>query len=394
MSSMADILIVGCGLSGSVLARYCAEKLNKKVLIWEQRNHIAGNMYDYIDDHGIMVQKYGPHAFHTNKEYIFRYLCQYENWIPYRLTTAAYINNKFTPTPFNFKTIDDYYPSRFANLLKDKLVNAFYPRKAATILELLNYKDNAIKEYANFLLENDYKPYAAKQWEIPFSEIDISIFKRMPIRFSYKTEYYEDTYQIAPINGYTQFFNKLLNHPNICVKLGINALDHLSINSSKDKLLIDGISDNTIIIYTGMLDDLLGKIEGDLPYRSLLFEWKHEATNSFQDYPIVAYPQAKDFTRITEYKKLPHQNVVGTTYALEYPLPYCAGKLNEPYYPVLTNDSKNKYEIYKEKSMKIKNLYCCGRLADFKYYYMDQALERALSVCGQLKKKYKSGEIK
>ena len=138
------------------------------------------------------------------------------------------------------------------------------------------------------------------------------------------------------------------------------------------------------IIYTGALDELFDNCYGKLPYRSLRFEWKYEDIDSKQDAPVVAYPQAEGFTRITEYKKLPVQDVKGTTYAVEYPLSYNENVKMEPYYPVLTEKSQRIYSKYLEKASNIKNLFLAGRLADFKYYNMDQALERALNICKEL----------
>lgn len=377
-----DVLVVGCGLTGSVISRYLAENLNKKVIIWDRRSHIGGNMYDYYDEHGILVHRYGPHIFHTEKKEIYDYICQYNKWDYFKLTYMAEMNGKFTPTPFNYQTIDDYYSKEEAADLKRRLKDIFGDRKTATVVEVLNCSDEKVRGYAKFLFDNDYSLYTAKQWGVPASEVDPSILKRVPLRFSYDTGYFDDEYQVMPATTYTDFFKNLLDHPNIEVKLGIEALEHLTIQS--DELLIDGVKAEIPVVYTGALDELFGLTEGKLPYRSLRFEWKYEDIDSKQDAPVVAYPQEKEFTRITEYKKLPIQNVKGTTYAIEYPLQYDETSNMEPYYPVLTEDSQKMYKKYLEKAKRVDNLYCAGRLADFKYYNMDQALERALGLCKQL----------
>ena len=385
-----DFLIIGCGLTGSVIARHLAEECNKKVLIWERRNHIGGNMYDYKDEHGILIHKYGPHAFHTNKEYLFNYVCKFSNWIPYKLTTTAYMNKKFTPTPFNFKTIDDYYSFKEAEEVKEKLLFEYPNREFVDIVELLSSENKTIKEFAEFLFENDYRPYAAKQWDVPIENIDVSVLKRVPIRLSYRKEYFDDKHQAMPENGYTDFFNKLLYHKNIEIELEVDALKRLSIDFENNICLLDGVKTNIKIIYTGALDELFNQGEGSLPYRSLKFDYKYKEIDSFQDSPIVAYPQENNFTRITEYKKLPVQNVLGTTYIIEYPLPYKANEKNEPYYPVLTEESQKEYRSYKEKADKIKNFYYGGRLGDFKYYNMDETLERALEMCKKIEEDIKN----
>lgn len=376
-----DCLIIGCGLTGSVIARYLAEDLGKKVVILERRNHIAGNMYDYVDEHGILVHKYGPHTFHTTKQPLYDYVCRYGDWDPYYLTCLAQINGIFTPSPFNFQTIDDFFSAKQAQLIKYRLTQAYPDEANVTIVELLEHNDDVIREYANFLFEKDYKLYTAKQWGISPSDIDISVLKRVPVRLSYKREYFTDPYQVMPRISYTTFFKTLLDHQNIKVELGIDALTHLQVTFTGNELLLDGIPIKIPVVNTGALDELFGGFEEPLPYRSLRFDWKYAEISSFQDAPVVAYPEAEGFTRITEYKKLPIQDVHGTTYAVEYPLPYQVNKTTEPYYPVLTAESQKHYTIFKNKAKAINNLYCCGRLADYKYYNMDQALERALEVC-------------
>lgn len=376
-----QILIVGCGLCGSVIARQLAEQGNH-VVILERRNHIGGNMYDYVDEHGFLVQKYGPHAFHATKKALYDYICRYEQWRDYRLTCGAVWDGKYTPTPFNFTTIDTFYPQDKAKRLKEKLKAAFGERETATVTEVLEHPVPEIREYAQYLFENDYAPYTAKQWGISASAIDPSVLKRVPLRFSYGEGYYDDEYQVLPKHSFTRFFENLLNHPSIQVKLGIEALDHLQIQ--EEKLVVNGQHIQSPVVYTGALDELFGCVYGRLPYRSLRFEWRYEETDSLQNAPVVAYPQEAGYTRITEYKKLPIQDKPGTSYALEYPLAYLKDSGAEPYYPVLTAESQRQYEQYKALAQRIPNLVCCGRLADFKYYNMDQALERALTVCKEL----------
>lgn len=376
-----DCLVIGCGLSGAVLARHLAEQ-GKQVVIWERRDHIGGNMYDYVDAHGILVQQYGPHIFHTCLEDVWEYMNRFEQWQPYKLICGAVWDGKYTPTPFNFTTIDTFYPADKAAALKEKLQSAFAGRETATVVEVLEHPDPDIRGYAQFLFDNDYAPYTAKQWGVEPSQIDPSVLKRVPLRFSYNQGYFSDPHEAMPVHSFTHFFRNLLDHPNIRVELGVEALEHLKADGSH--LLLDGEEVTFPVVYTGALDELFGCVHGRLPYRSLRFEWKHEDIDSLQDAPVVAYPKDPGFTRISEYKKLPVQNVKGTTYALEYPLPYKEGAQMEPYYPVLTEDSQKQYAQYKEMADAIPNLICCGRLADFKYYNMDQALARALDICKTL----------
>lgn len=374
-------LVVGCGLTGAVIARELAEQ-GAKVEIWERRSHIGGNMYDYVDEHGFLVQKYGPHAFHTTKKELYEYVCRYEQWQEYRLTCGAVWDGKYTPTPFNFTTIDTFYSPEQARDLKEKLGQAFRGRETATVVEVLEHPDPDIRAYAEYLFEKDYAPYTAKQWGITPEEIDPSVLRRVPLRFSYREGYFDDLYQVMPRHSYQIFFENLLNHPNILIKLDVDALEHMSVR--ENRLWLNGSLVEYPVVYTGALDELFGCVYGRLPYRSLRFEWRYTENDSEQKAPVVAYPQESGYTRITEYKKLPPQCGTGSSYAVEYPLPYRDGMMAEPYYPVLTKESREKYEKYDVLAKRVPNLICCGRLADFQYYNMDQALERALRVAVQI----------
>ena len=376
-----DCLVVGCGLTGSVIARQLAER-GKKVFIWERRNHTGGNMYDYVDKHGFLVQKYGPHTFHTKEKSLYDYICRFEEWQKYKLICGAMWDGKYTPTPFNFTTIDTFFPAEQARRLKRKLEVAFDGRKTATVVEALTHPDPDVRAYAEYLFKNDYAPYTAKQWGISAEEIDSSVLKRVPLRFSYKNGYFDDAYQVMPVHSYSYFFDKLLSHPNIEIKLNTNALEHLRIHEGN--LLLDGQPVFFPVVYTGALDELFGCVYGKLPYRSLRFEWKYEKQKNLQPVPVIAYPQEKECTRIIEYKKLPHQQGVGTSYAIEYAQSYQGGN-NNPYYPMLTKESLALRQQYKCLAETIQNLFCCGRLGDFEYYNMDQALKRALSICEEIK---------
>lgn len=373
-----DVIVVGCGLSGAVAAREFAEK-GKKVLVLERRNHIGGNMYDYVNKDGILVHKYGPHTFHTKNKALCDYMCKYAEWEEYHLTCGAEINGKYTPTPFNFQTIDDFFDPEKAAAIKNAIKTEYPNQDFATVVELLNHQNALIREYAQFLFDNDYSLYTAKQWGVSPKEIDPSVLKRVPVRFNYDIGYFDDDYQVMPKISFTAFFENLLNHQNIKVQLDTDAKKIISLDEEKQCILVNQKVFSGTVVYTGPIDELFNCKFGKLPYRSLRFEWKTENLKSFQDAPVVAYPQAEGFTRITEYTKLPYQDVGDkTSYAVEYSVQYEEGKTNEPYYPVLTEESQRMYEEYKIEADKYSGLICCGRLGDFKYYNMDQALERVL----------------
>ncbi len=369
-----DALVIGAGITGAVIARQLAEK-GQSVEIWDRRSHIAGNMYDHVDDYGIRVHDYGPHIFHTSDQEVYDYVKRFALWQQFKLECGAQILGKTVFTPFNFETIDSFYSKEEGNRLKKKL-NERYGHDSVSVLDVMNDKDPDISGYGKFLFEHDYSLYTAKQWGVSPDEIDPSVLTRVKINMNYGRGYFSDKWQMMPEKGYTCFIESILNHPNIHVRLNVDALDHLMVQGNQ--ILLDGNLLEKPLIYTGALDELFHCSEGPLPYRSLRFEWFHIEQNSYQEMPVVAYPEAKGYTRITEYKKLPVQNVKGTTCAKEYSLVYQPDKKQEPYYPIPSASTTAAYQKYALLAERIPNLYPCGRLADYRYYNMDQALKRAL----------------
>ena len=373
--------IVGSGIVGCVLARELAIA-GAKVTIFERRSHTGGNVYDYKDAHGIQVHLYGPHIFHTKIDRVWPYVTKYCQFKDYNLVCGSVMDGKCVPTSFDFESVDTFFPEE-ADTIKEHIKMVFREQKSASVLEMLESEDEYVKKFAQYLYDKDYAPYTAKQWGISPDKVDRQIFKRVPVLFSYGSKYFDDPYQAMPVKGYMDLIDNLLNHENIEVNMGIDALEHIKIKDGE--IYLDNNKIDGTVIYTGPIDELFECRFGKLPYRSLRFEWKYEDIESFQPMPVVAYPQAEGYTRITEYKKLPVQDVRGTTYAVEYPIPYIQGESNEPYYPVLTQESKELFDKYSELANSVKNLICCGRLADFKYYNMDLAINRALEVADEIK---------
>ncbi len=371
-------LVIGCGLSGSVIARHLAEK-GEQVTIWERRNHIGGNMYDYVDDNGILVHKYGPHVFHTDSELEYKYMKKYGDWISFPIKCRVEMLGKVTPSPFNFQTIDDYYSKEDGDFLKSELLEEYRNRDKVTIVEMLQSGNNVVKKFADFLFEHDYSLYTAKQWGMRPEDVDPGILKRVPVLLSYKDGYFDDKWQMVPSDGYTEWFKKLLCHKNIRVELNTEAMDRLSIKNKA--VYLDDKLFSGVVIYTGPIDELFNKKYGTLPYRSLEFKWRTVHMYRHLAAALVAYPEAEGYTRITEYNHFPQKEEKNvSSLAYEYPLMYEEGTQMEPYYPLLTADSKQKYELYEEEAAGVTNLVVAGRLARFKYYNMNQALAAALEV--------------
>lgn len=385
MDKLEEIIIVGSGFAGSIMARLFAEQ-GRRIQVIEKREQIAGNMCDYIDENGIRIQKYGPHIFHTSIESVYQFLSQYTELEPYQLKCEVLIEGISTPSPFNFRTIDQFYNPKEAEELKNALVS-YYKKESATVLEMLNCEVDCIREYAKFLFEKDYGPYTAKQWGKTYKEIDPSILSRVPVVFHYKDTYFYDKYEGIPRDGFQAMFESILDHPNITVSLNEDALEHITIDEEKSSLLYDGVQKT--IIYTGAIDELFDYKFGKLPYRSLYFEYETHKVKDYQNVAIVAHPTDAQYTRITEYTKLPFQDVGNkTVIAKEYSILYDKNSIGggyEPYYPVLTESSIDAYRRYKEYSTMFGNLILCGRLADFKYYNMDSVIDRTLKLFQEIK---------
>lgn len=375
-----DFIIAGAGLSGSVFARIMAEQ-GHHVLILERRNHIAGNAYDEKNKTGILIHKYGPHIFHTNDEDVYQFVNRFSEWIPFKLKCEVEMCGKSTPSPFNFKTIDQFYEPEKASLIKQSLRLAYPDQVVVTVVELLNSDNTLIREYAQMLFDNDYSLYTAKQWGISPSQIDISVLKRVPVRLDYESMYFTDKYECMPQCGYTEFVKNMITHPNITIRTNTDALDMVTLN--ENSLSFNGLDVNPDchFVYTGPIDRLFNYKFGELPYRSLRFDYQTLPKDSFQNAPVVAYPQVKDYTRITEYKKLPVQDILGkTTIAVEYPIQYNLKDGTEPYYPIPTETNSKIYQQYLSAAAKYSNLILCGRLAEYKYYNMDQAIASVLKT--------------
>ncbi len=376
---MYDAIIVGAGLAGGIIARKLADD-GKRVKIVERRKHIAGNIYDY-NYKGVRIQKYGPHVFHTNDVQIYDFIAKYTNPVPYETRCEAVIDGIATPSPFNFKTIDQFYSVQEAETLKKRLLEYYGNKKYITVLEMLKCKDQLIRSYANFLFEKDYKLYTAKQWGVPPYEIDPLVLERVPIALSYRDTYFDNKFEFIPENGFTDFYQNLIDSERIECETGVDARKHIRFKGNK--VNYDG--KEACVIYTGALDELFDYKFGILAYRSLKFDIRSYKRKSMQNVAIVAYPQAKEYTRITEYTKMPYQKCDNTVIAVEYPLPYVKRQRCEPYYPVLTQESLKCYEKYKEYAHRYNNLIFLGRLADYKYYNMDQVVLRAMEVYNSMK---------
>ena len=381
----ADVLVVGAGFAGAVSARELAEK-GQKVVVIDRRDHIGGNAYDYMEE-GIRIHQYGPHIFHTSHQNVYEYLSRYTEWYPYQHHVLGHIRGKLAPIPFNFESIDNCFTKDKAERLRSKLQNHFPGERRLTITELLKVKDPDIKELADFVFENVFKHYTMKQWGIAAEDIDPAVVARVPIKLSYKDGYFDDKYQVMPKDGYTPIFQRLLAHPNITLRLEVEAKDILDIREGK--IWVEEKEFTGKVIYTGMVDELFDYALGELPYRSLDFVLERHA-GTFQREATENYPGPQEvvaYTRITEYKHLMNQEPLDHTFIhREFPLPYQkdAVKGNIPYYPIFTPANQELYHRYVDLAAHFPQLFLLGRLAEYKYYNMDTIVARALQLSSKL----------
>ncbi len=357
-----DIIIVGAGLSGCVLAERFANLQNKKVLILEKRNHIGGNCYDYIDENDILINKYGAHLFHTNYDDVWDYINKFDKWVRWEHKVVGLVDNQIIPIPVNITTVNMLCNE---NIQNENEMNIWLEKNQIKYDNIQNSEEVAKSRVGEILYNKIFKDYTFKQWSKYPHELKPEVLERIPIRNNFDDRYFSDKYQALPYKGYTHFFEKLIDNSNIDVKLNIDFLE-----------IKNNIPNNKIIIYTGPIDHYFSDLGYEkLEYRSINFvEERYKNMNYYQSNSVVNYPESNvDFTRIIEYKHFLNQQSQHTTIVKEY-----TTDIGDPYYPVLNDKNIKLYEKYKELANKEKNIHFIGRLANYKYFNMDQAIKNAL----------------
>ncbi len=363
-------LVVGAGLSGATIARKLAEELNQEVVVIDAKNHVAGNCFDYRDENGIMIHKYGSHIFHTNNEDVWSFLKRFADFNQYMHKVVAIIDGIETTIPFNFNTLYNVFPKTMAKRLEEKLLGRFSYNKKIPILEFKKQDDEDLKYLADYVYEKVFLHYTTKQWGVSPNDVDGAVTARVPVYLSKDNRYFQDKYQGIPLQGYTKMVNNILNHPNIEIRLGLKYKD---CNEKWDR-----------IFYTGAIDEFFDYKFGQLPYRSVKFKFEEHDREFYQQNSVVNYPCNYDFTRIHEYKHYLNDKSSKTVIAKEYSEAFEVGK-NERYYPIPNDTNETLYAKYKEEAEKLENVYFLGRLGDYKYYDMDKTVYRALELFNKVK---------
>lgn len=365
------ILVVGAGFSGAVLAERIASVIGRRVLVVDQRPHIAGNAYDGLDDHGVLIHKYGPHIFHTNSQRVAVYLSQFTGWTPYEHRVRGLIDGEWVPLPFNLTSFEILFGQAEGQRLIKLLTDEFGSNVKVPILDMRNSASVDIRRVADRIYEKVFLHYTIKQWGLRPEELDASVSARVPVLLARDDRYFQDSFQFMPTDGYTALFTRMLTHPRIEVQTGVSYLNAVA-SEAFDR-----------IVFTGPIDEFFSHRHGALPYRSIRFDMRTEAaTEPIQRWTVENYPTPAEqhpFTRSTEFRLLTgQQGIAHTTRAFEYPEAFETGK-NEPYYPIPRADNRALFRLYEADARKLKTVHFVGRLADYNYYNMDQAVASALA---------------
>ena len=362
---MFDWLVVGAGFAGSVLAERLASQRGDTVLVVDRRAHIGGNAFDWYDEAGILVHRYGPHIFHTNAEAIVAYLSQFTAWRPYEHRVLAQVDGQLVPIPINLDTINRLYGLD----LTSQQMEQFLAERRESVEEVRTAEDVVVGTVGRELYEKFFQGYTRKQWGVDPSQLSKSVTARVPTRTNRDDRYFSDRFQSMPAGGYTRMFQKMLAHPNIKVML------------QSDYRQVRHVIPHRRLIYTGPIDEFFDFRLGKLPYRSLRFEHVTLDRPQFQPVAVVNYPQTEAFTRITEYKHMTGQRHPQTSLTYEYPT-----NEGDPYYPVPRPENELLYKRYEALAAQQTDAIFVGRLATYRYYNMDQVIGQALTAFNRIQK--------
>lgn len=359
-SGVYDYLIVGAGFAGSVIAERLAEGLGRRVLLIDRRDHIAGNAYDHYDAAGVLVHRYGPHIFHTNAQRIVDYLSRFTEWRPYEHRVLARVDGQLVPIPINLSTLNALYGLSMNSVEAEQ----FLAERAEPVATIRTSEDVVVNQIGRELYEKFFRGYTRKQWGLDPSALDKSVTSRVPTRTNEDDRYFTDTFQIMPLHGYTQMFERMLDHPRIDLLL-----------STDFKHVRDAVKYRHVI-YCGPIDEYFDFQLGRLPYRSLRFEHQTLEQERYQPVAVVNFPDPEvPYTRITEYKHLTGQTHPSTSISYEFP---CDD--GDPYYPVPRPENAELYKRYRALAEQTPNVTFLGRLGTYKYYNMDQVVGQALAL--------------
>jgi UDP-galactopyranose mutase len=364
-----DICVVGAGLSGAVIAERYATQFDKSVLILEKRDHIGGNCYDFLDpEAGIRISKYGAHLFHTKHSRVWEYVQQFSQWTPYEHKVIGLVNNTHVPIPVNIDTVNALFGLNLEN--SQQMDEWLTSEQVHYDHEPANAEEVALSRVGPRLYELIFRPYTKKQWDSDPKELGPEVTSRIPVRNDFDGRYFSDPHQALPHQGYTAIFTRMFSHQNIQVYTNV---DYFTV---RDQLRCGRT------YYTGPIDTYFADLGWEkLQYRSLTFERQFFPNKDFyQPAFVVNHPyESADFTRIVEYKHLPDQpSSPHTVIFVER-----SSDIGEPYYPIPNQRNKDLFQKYQQMATKETNVTFVGRLANYKYFNMDDAILNALELFEQ-----------
>ncbi len=370
-------IIIGAGLAGCTIARILGDQ-GKEVFLYEAKNNIGGNLYDYYNEQGILVHQYGPHIFHTSYDDVWSFVNRFASFNNYINRVQVKVGDKVVKMPINLDSLEALFPEQ-APILIDEINQKFKDKAAVTISELLNgLEDVNNKKCIQYVYDNVYANYTAKMWGTKIDEIDPNIISRVKINLNREWNYFPyDKYQGLPIDGYTKMLEQMINLPNIHVILNEDGLKHLCLKDHQ--VLFD--NEPVHLIYTGPIDALFHFQFGELQYRSLDIQFETIPTASYQDVAVVNYPADPTMTRISEYKKMTLQEGINyTTISREYPGQYdkTSKRFNVPYYPISDETNATLVAKYLKEANNYPHLTLIGRLSQYKYFDMDDIIYECL----------------
>ena len=361
---MYDFLIVGAGATGITLAERFAND-GKKVLIIDKRNHIGGNCYDYLGDNDIIIQKYGPHIFHTKEETIHSYLSKFTDWTSYKHKVIALYKEKYYPIPINLDTVNTFFNT---DLRDEHQLIDFLKTKAVKKDKIENSQDVVISKFGIELYEAFVKYYTKKQWDLYPEELDKSVLERLPIRYNKNPYYFDDKFQGMPTKGFTEMFKKMLLNKDIEIRL------------ETDFFKVKNNIEYKKLIFTGKIDEFFDYKFGKLDYRCINFVFETK-DGDFQPNSVVNYTDSSpEFTRITEFKKFYEKQSKKTIICKEF-----TSWEGSPSYPVLNEKNNKLLEKYLNEAKKLKDTYLAGRLGSYRYLNIDKAVSEALKLYNKIK---------
>ena len=359
-----DYLVVGAGCAGCVLAERLANGLGCKVLLVERRSHVGGNTYDFRNDDGLFVQMYGPHIFHTQMQTVWDYLGRFTEWNDYTHRVLAVVGDKSVYLPINLETMERLCDRTFT----PETLREHFDQRRVRLQTPKNARDVVVSQVGEELYELFFKNYTRKQWGLDPEQLDPQVTRRLPVRFDRDTRYFADPYQGIPAQGFTAMFERMLDSPNITVRLDTDYRDVADTQHCRK------------LIYTGPIDEFFGWVHGRLPYRSLVFRFETLDTEWFQRAGVVNYPNDQDYTRITEFKHLYRQTHARTTICYEY-----SAAEGPPYYPIPTPANRELYRRYEAQAAELDDVCFLGRLAQYEYLNMDHVVGRALDLYDRIR---------